>query len=201
VNIRFLISRLCRRLAFAGGLAGGLALGWLLLPGLLYSHQEQPLAFNHAIHTADEGMACDECHPFRDDGSFAGIPPVTLCADCHEEALGESEAEARLIEAYLTPDLEIPWFVYARQPQNVYFSHAAHVTLAEIDCDRCHGPHGATETLVPGQTNRISTYSRSIWGPRITGGGPSISDAMKMSDCSDCHARNGVQDHCLMCHK
>lgn len=195
------LSRRCGRLLFLGGLAGGLAFGWLLLPDFLYAEKEQPLTFNHALHTGDEGMACDECHAFRDDGSFAGIPSVTVCADCHADPLGHSAAESLLIQDYIEPEVEIPWFVYSRQPQNVYFSHAAHVTLGKIECDRCHGPRGTATGTEPGQTNRITTYSRGIWGPRIVGGGSQPWDSMKMSDCSDCHASRGVPDHCLMCHK
>jgi len=188
-------------MVFLVGLAGGLAAGWLLFPQLLYSRQAQPMDFNHALHTDDGGMTCEECHPFRDDGSFSGIPTIDVCADCHSDPLGESAAEAVLIAAYIEPAQEVPWFVYARQPQNVYFSHAAHVRLADITCDRCHGFQGTSTTLQPGETNRISTYSRHIWGPRISGGGSQVWDAMKMSDCSACHAQRGVQDSCLMCHK
>lgn len=188
---------------FAGlfGLAGGLGVGWLLLPALLYSQQPQPLDFNHALHTEDEGMTCADCHSFRADGSFAGVPGVAVCVDCHEEALGDSPAELQLVETYVTPGLEIPWLVDARQPQNVTFSHAAHVRLAEIACEQCHGPRGSMTTAPLHETNRISTYSRSIWGPRIAGGGPQAWNSMKMSDCSNCHAARGIRDNCLMCHK
>ena len=78
---------------------------------------------------------------------------------------------------------EIPWLVYARQPDNVYFSHAPHVKRAGIECRRCHGDHGLSATTPVYQFNRISTYSRNIWGPRIAGGGPNEWDSMKMSDC------------------
>lgn len=157
--------------------------------------------FNHVVHTEDAGMACDGCHSFREDGSFAGIPGVEVCAACHDEPLGDSAAERRLVDEYVSPRREIPWRAYARQPENVYFSHAPHVRLAEIECRRCHGDHGGTTTLRPFERNRISTYSRDIWGPRITGGGPEPWDSMKMSDCSGCHEERGVTSHCLMCHK
>lgn len=192
---------ICGRFALAGGLATGLAAGWLLLPQLLYSEHPQPMNFDHAVHTEAGGMECAECHGFRADGSFTGIPPVGVCAGCHSEPLGESAAELFLVTEFVEPEREIPWLVYAQQPQNVYFSHVAHVRLAEIECAVCHGPRDTTQPLPPVEVNRISTYSRNIWGPRIAGGGPQPWDSMKMSDCSGCHARRGVQDHCLMCHK
>jgi hypothetical protein len=194
-------SQTAGRLAFVLGLAGGLAAGWLLLPHLLYERQLQPLNFDHAMHTGDVGMACADCHAFRADGSFTGIPAVAACADCHSETQGESPAERRLVDDYVVAGREVPWLVYSRQPQNVHFSHAAHVELAGIECERCHGNHGETSSLPPYEVNRLSTYSRRIWGPRVAGGGPGMGDSMKMSDCSGCHARRGVQDHCLMCHK
>lgn len=194
-------SRTVARFAFVAGLCAGLSVGWLALPEYLYCKYEQPLTFNHLIHTEEAGMECQECHLFGNDGSFAGIPSVTLCVDCHEEAQGESPSEALLVEQYIAAGREIPWRPYSRQPQNVYFSHIAHVKLGEIECRRCHGDRGRAESLDPVEINRISTYSRNIWGPRIAGGGPEPWDSMKMNDCSGCHALRGVQDHCLMCHK
>ena len=186
---------------FFFGLAGGLAAGWIAFPELLYERRPQPMNFNHQVHTVDAGMECADCHSFRDDGSFTGIPGVACCADCHSEVMSDSPEERRLVDDYVTPEREIPWLVYSQQPQNVYFSHAPHVRLAEIECRRCHGDHGRSKTLPLYERNRISTYSRSIWGKRIAGGGPDLWDSMKMSDCSDCHADRDVQDHCLMCHK
>ena len=183
------------------GLSAGLLAGWVGLPFFLYGRQEQPLAFNHAVHVKDAGMACEDCHGFKADGSFAGIPLTSACADCHSEAQGESKAERKLVDDYVTPGREIPWLVYARQPDNVYFSHAPHVRRAAIECRRCHGDHGQSTGTPVYQFNRISTYSRNIWGPRISGGGPNPWDSMKMSDCCDCHRERGVRDHCLMCHK
>ncbi|MEZ4386418.1 MAG: menaquinone reductase multiheme cytochrome c subunit QrcA [Candidatus Krumholzibacteriia bacterium] len=193
--------RLGGRLAVAAGLAAGLAVGWLLLPRLLYGREAQPLDFNHVLHTDDAGLACQDCHRLRDDGSFAGLPDLAGCADCHTETQGDSPDEQRLVDDYVSTGRPIPWLVSSRQPQNVYFSHAAHVKLAAIACSRCHGDIGASTSLPVYEYNRISTYSRRIWGPRIAGGGPRESDSMKMSDCTDCHARRGVADHCLMCHK
>lgn len=189
------------RWLFFIGLACGSLVGWQLLPEILYCRQEQPMSFDHAVHADEADLACEDCHVFRADGSFAGIPQLAVCVDCHEEPLGESEAERRLVADFIEQDREIPWLVYARQPQNVYFSHAAHVHLGEIECRRCHGDRGRADAAPPLEINRISTYSRNIWGPRISGGGPQLWDSMKMSDCSACHAERGVQDHCLMCHK
>lgn len=185
----------------AAGLAAGLAAGWVALPALLYGRQEQPLAFNHQVHVVSAGMACEDCHGFADDGSFRGIPATASCADCHAEAQGTTEAERILVEEYVAGGREIRWLVYSRQPDNVYFSHAPHVRRAGLECRRCHGDRESSTTTPPYEFNRITGYSRAIWGPRIQGGGPHEWDSMKMSACVKCHAERGVKDHCLMCHK
>lgn len=194
-------ARLAGRIAPFAGLLAGLALGWLALPAFLYRSEAQPLDFNHAVHAEQAGLGCADCHGFAADGSFVGIPPTASCAECHADVLGESAAEKQLVERYIGPEQEIPWLSYYDQPQNVLFSHASHVVLAQIECRRCHGDHGTSTTLPLYESNRISTYSRRIWGPRIAGGGAEPWDSMKMSDCSGCHAERGVQDSCLMCHR
>jgi hypothetical protein len=190
------------KFSFIAGLAVILAIGWLAYPRALYEKIDQPMQFSHKVHTGEKvGLSCDSCHSLRPDGSFTGIPPTEQCAQCHSEPQGKTEDEKVLVEKYVTPHREIPWLVYARQPENAYFPHAPHLAAAKITCDRCHGAHGSSDTLRPFELNRISGYSRDIWGQRISGIRTSQSDGMKMSDCSRCHAERGVTDSCLMCHK
>ena len=187
---------------FLIGLVSALVVGWKLFPLALYERTEQPLQFSHQVHIGDDaGMDCTDCHTFRADGSFVGIPPAEMCLDCHEEAIGESEHEAKLVDEYLGPEREIPWRVYSKQPVNVYFSHAPHVMLAEIECSECHGDHGESERLRPFEKNRITGYSRDVWGPSLSRMGPGSDRGMKMMDCANCHSERGVVDCCLLCHK
>jgi len=190
-------------LAFAVGLALAVALGWLGLPPLLYARVAQPLRFSHRTHTSDKtGYACKDCHALGADGRFAGIPRTETCAGCHAEPQGKSDDEKRLVEQYVKPNREIPWLVYARQPDNVHFPHAPHVARAGIACERCHGPHGASDTLRPYELNRISGYSRDIWGPSLSRLRRQAWQGMKMSDCEACHAERGrAHTACLSCHK
>jgi len=190
-------------LAFGAGFLLTAALGWTFLPALLYATAEQPAAFNHKLHTSEKvGLACQDCHAIQEDGRFSGIPPLAKCAGCHAEPLGPSVAEKRLVEEYVKPGREIPWLVYARQPDNVRFSHALHLKRAEIACERCHGAHGASDTLRPYQENRISGESRDIWGPSLARVGLRPGEGMKMSDCEGCHAqRSRSRSSCLACHR
>jgi hypothetical protein len=175
-------------LFFSAGLALALVLGWVGFPRLLYARAEQPLRFDHKLHTSKKtGFTCADCHPIGANGRFAGIPKTESCAGCHAEPQGSSADEKRLVEEYVKPGREIPWLVDARQPENVRFPHAIHVKRAGIACERCHGPRGTSESLPPHQTNRITGYSRDLW---------------KMGDCESCHAESQrARTSCLACHK
>lgn len=189
-------------LVFALGMAAALAGGWLAFPRALYRTVEQPLQFSHAVHVGESvGMACQDCHSLDEDGRFSGLPKIEVCAPCHTDPMGDSENEKKLVESYVTPNVEIPWLVYARQPENAYFAHAPHIVLAELTCEQCHGPHGETDTLRPLEQNRITGYSRDIWGSSLTRVRNAEWEGMKMSDCSSCHRDRRVRESCLTCHK
>lgn len=179
-------------LSFILGLAASMILGWVVFPKLLYSQKEQPINFNHVLHMEQVDEGCESCHYFREDGSFSGIPKLESCAECHEEVMGESESEAVFVEQYVSKGIEVPWHVYAKQPACVFFSHAAHVKLAGMDCVSCHGHIGETEKSRVYEENRITGYSRDIWGKSIAGFKKDPWDRMKMDDCAQCHAETGV---------
>jgi hypothetical protein len=186
----------------ATGFAAALAAGWIAFPAVLYERSEQPLQFSHARHAGPElGMACEDCHSFAGDGRFAGVPAIATCAPCHQEPQGTTAAEKLLVDRYVSQGVEVPWLIYARQPVNVHFSHAAHVRLAGIACERCHGPHGATDTLRPFERNRLSGYSRDIWGRSMSRLRRAEWVGTKMGDCQGCHRERSVAESCLTCHK
>jgi len=183
---------------FAGTLAA-LGAGWIAFPRVIYSTRPQPVDFSHKVHAEKAGLKCEDCHAFRGDGTYAGIPALDKCAGCHAAPMGETVAEKNFIDHYVTPNREPEWASYARQPENVWFSHIAHVKLAKLACERCHGDQGASDKLRPYQEDRISGYSRDIWGgaAKSRNGAP----GMKMDDCVACHRRNGLEHSCLDCHK
>ena len=187
---------------FLSGLGVALAIGWLALPRVLYRSLEQPIQFSHQLHTGEQvGFTCDGCHQSADDGHFMGLPASETCEMCHAEAIGETDDERRLVEEFLATGREVPWHVYARQPENVYFSHDVHLHLAEIPCETCHGSHGVSSALRPFEQNRLSSYSRDVDGRRFITVGYGIPDRMKMGDCAGCHRQRGVREGCLTCHK
>jgi hypothetical protein len=186
---------------FLAGLCSLLFFGWVVFPYALYERIEQPFQFSHKVHAETAGMTCDNCHAFTDAGRFAGIPKLAKCAECHAEILGANPNEKILVDEYVKKNREIPWLVYARQPQNAYFSHASHVKLANVPCDRCHGPHGVSDSLVAFARNRISGYSKDVWGSNIARVKNAAWDGMKMDDCAKCHDERNVPNTCLKCHK
>lgn len=191
------------------GLAASLFVGWVIFPKLLYSKKKQPIDFNHAMHVDQVDNGCQSCHFFRSDGTFAGLPKLDTCTDCHEEVQGDSAEEKRFVSQYVDKDREVPWLVYSKQPACVFFSHAAHVRMAKMKCATCHGNIGESEHTRIYEQNRISGYSRDIWGRNISGFERHTWDSMKMADCAACHKRENVHQTsaqtgkgaCFVCHK
>ncbi len=195
-------------LFFILGLAASLVVGWVAFPKLLYSQKKQPIEFNHVLHNELVEDSCESCHFFREDGSYSGVPTLNQCIECHEEVNGEDPEEARFVNEYVANDREVSWLIYSRQPQNVFFSHAAHLKMGEMDCVTCHGHIGESESLPIYKENRISGYSIDIWGRNISGIKRNSWDRMKMDDCAECHRKEGVNQNsvqtlrggCFVCH-
>ena len=189
-------------LIFGFGVFVALLVGWVMFPRVLYSQKHQPLDFLHKTHAEKSGVAdCGECHTIREDGTFAGLPAMEKCAGCHSEAMGQSKAEATLVNGYIKPGTETPWLVYSRQPANVWFSHAVHVKRAGLACTECHASFGESDQVKIYEVNRISGYSRDIWGHSISRLRRAPYEGMKMSDCEECHERHKVEVGCLGCHE
>ncbi|MFH1154303.1 MAG: menaquinone reductase multiheme cytochrome c subunit QrcA [Pseudomonadota bacterium] len=175
--------------------------GWLLFPNLLYSKKEQPFNFDHRLHV-EQTDGCESCHTFREDGSFDGIPSLAKCMECHEAALGETKDEETFITEYVEKEQEVPWLIYSQQPDCVFFSHAAHVIKAKMECQTCHGDIGMSTTCKTYEQNRLTGYSRDIWGQNIWGIKKHTWDRMKMDDCAECHEKEtGSKGACFQCHK
>ena len=186
--------KLSGKILFLAGAAAALGAGWAGFPRVIYKSRTQPVDFSHKVHAEKAGTKCEDCHGFREDGTFAGIPTLDKCAGCHAAAMGTTAAEKAFIDNYVTPQREPAWASYARQPENVYFSHASHVKRGKMQCEACHGGLGATDKLPVFQEDRISGYSRDIWG---AAGRP----GMTMDDCVECHRRQNLEHSCLDCHK
>ena len=196
-------------LFFIIGFVASLIVGWIVFPKLLYCQKEQPIDFNHALHMNEVDEGCESCHFFREDGTYAGVPKLEQCVSCHEEVVGEDPEEEKFVNEYVAKGREVPWLIYSKQPDCVFFSHAAHVKTAGMDCVTCHGPIGESTSLKVYEENWITGYSRDIWGKNISGLKEHTWDRMKMDDCAECHVKNNVKQTsvqtkkgaCFVCHK
>ena len=199
---------------FLVGFVGALFVGWVIFPMVLYSKQVQPVNFDHALHMSEdvgiegdtEVDKCLYCHGFRDDGQFVGIPKLAKCMECHdnpESPLGKTSQEKEFLTKYVAEDKEVPWLSYYRQPECVYFAHISHVKMTQLGCKVCHGDFGMSKSLPVYEENRLTGYSRYIWGKHISGYKKYPWESMKMDDCANCHAKMGQEKNngCFVCHK
>jgi hypothetical protein len=183
-------------LFFILGFVASLIVGWVVFPKLLYSKKKQPLNFNHALHVAEVEEECESCHYFREDGSFSGVPTISHCIECHEDVNGEDPEEEKFVREYVEAGKEVPWLIYSKQPASVFFSHAAHLKTAKakMECVTCHGPIGESTKTRIYEENRLTGYSRDIWGKNISGIKQHSWERMKMDDCSDCHMQKATSE-------
>jgi len=176
-------------LFFVLGFIASLVVGWVIFPKLLFSQKKQPINFNHALHEREVEESCESCHYFREDGSFSGAPTLAECIECHEEVNGVDPEEEKFVTQYVATGREVPWLIYSKQPPCVFFSHAAHVKSANMDCVSCHGHIGESTELRIYEENRLTGYSRDIWGKSMAGIPRNSWDRMKMGNCAECHAK------------
>jgi len=137
----------------------------------------QPVQFNHEKHVGDVGLECSTCHEYFNAGEHSGLPSLSTCQGCHEEALTESPEEQRLLDLIAT-DPQVTFRKLFRLPDHAYYSHRRHVAVAGLQCGTCHGPIEAT--TVPPQYPLVR---------------------MTMATCISCHEEQNVATDCTDCHR
>ncbi|MBL7964223.1 MAG: c-type cytochrome [Flavobacteriales bacterium] len=116
----------------------------------------QPIAFNHTLHAGKDNLNinCQYCHNSAEKSKHAGIPTANVCMNCHQAVnVGRSEAGTAEIQKiyaatgwdaennrYTGVEKPIMWNKVHNLPDHVYFSHATHVAVGKIECQKCHGP-------------------------------------------------------------
>ncbi len=136
---------------------------------------EQPISFNHKTHK-EQGLECISCHQYVEEQTFAGLPRIEVCLECHEEPITDSPEEEK-IRTFHKEGIPIQWISLYNQPDHVFFSHRRHIRLGQIDCRVCHG-----------QFDETTTPPRR---PLVT---------LTMDDCMDCHEERRESNDCLVCH-
>jgi hypothetical protein len=136
---------------------------------------DQPIAFSHEIHVGKLNLQCLFCHETADKSTFAGVPPMKKCMDCHVAVRTETAGVQKLTE-YWNNKEPIPWnrVHRLRIRKHVYFSHKRHVAKG-VACEQCHGQLAAM------------TKVRQV-------------SSLKMGWCVSCHTENNAPTDCIVCH-
>lgn len=143
---------------------GYFAYGFLMQVGVDKGYQPiQPIHFAHNIHAGDNQIDCKFCHSSARTSKTSGIPSLNVCMNCHkaiaevspETATEEYSKEfydkeiAKLYDAvgwdpasrsYSGEEKPVKWVRIHNLPDFAYFNHSQHVTVAGVQCQKCHGP-------------------------------------------------------------
>ncbi|MBI4061154.1 MAG: c-type cytochrome [Elusimicrobia bacterium] len=109
----------------------------------------QPIAYSHATHAGKLKINCLYCHYGALRSDAAGVPPLSVCMNCHNVvrksagASGPSEEIARFAAIWearaSTAPPRVAWTRIHDLPDFVHFPHRVHVAN-NIRCQECHGP-------------------------------------------------------------
>ena len=102
-----------------------------------YSPQ-QPIAFPHKVHAGDNKVPCLYCHSAARTSRHAGIPPASVCMNCHN-ILEKQTVEIEKLKEAVQQQRPIQWVKVHNLPDFVYFNHSQHV-VSGVACQSCHGP-------------------------------------------------------------
>ena len=147
-------------------LAGAwLLFSWLLQIDVNEGYQPiQPIAFSHAVHAGDNKIDCQYCHSSAKHSKTSGIPTANVGMNCHKsiseyngelfdghtkedldkeiqkiyDAVGWDKENVKYIEGYEQKPIE--WIRIHNLADFAYYNHSQHVTVAGLQCQKCHGP-------------------------------------------------------------
>lgn len=137
----------------------------------------QPIAFNHKLHVTDAGLTCDTCHEHYKTSDHSGLPGLSTCMGCHEQAQTDSPEE-KLIPQLAAAGREDVFRKLFRLPDHAFYSHRRHVAIAGIACETCHG--AVAQSTEPPEAPLVR---------------------MTMGFCVSCHEQEGASVDCTRCHR
>jgi len=124
----------------------------------------QPIHYSHKIHAGANQIECKYCHSSARVSKHSGIPSLNVCMNCHQniaEYNGEEDLENGYTKEFYTNEIKklykavgwdeenqvytgntepVQWVRIHNLPDFVYFNHAQHVMVGEVECQTCHGP-------------------------------------------------------------
>ena len=124
----------------------------------------QPIHYSHKIHAGANQIECKYCHSSARVSKHSGIPSLNVCMNCHvniAEYNGEEDLDNGYTKEFYTKEIKklytavgwdeenqqytgktepVKWVRIHNLPDFVYFNHAQHVQVGQIECQTCHGP-------------------------------------------------------------
>lgn len=131
----------------------------------------QPIHYSHKIHAGANQIDCKYCHSSARVSKHSGIPSLNVCMNCHRniaEYNGEEDVENGYTKDFYTKEIKklyaavgwdetnqrytgetqpVKWVRIHNLPDFVYFNHAQHVEVGQIECQKCHGPVQEMEVM------------------------------------------------------
>ena len=141
------------------------AYGYLMQVGVDQGYAPvQPIHYSHKIHAGDNKIDCNFCHSSARKSKHSGIPSLNVCMNCHKNIAdynGEEDLENGYTKEFYTGEIKklykavgwdeenqaytgetepVKWTRIHNLPDFAYFNHSQHVTVAGVECQKCHGP-------------------------------------------------------------
>ncbi|GAA3508889.1 c-type cytochrome [Aquimarina addita] len=138
--------------------------GFVMQVGIDQGYQPiQPIHYSHKIHAGDNQIECKYCHSSARVSKHSGIPSLNVCMNCHKSIGEVAEATAteeyskefydgeiqklykavgwdESTQSYTGKTEPVKWVRIHNLPDFAYFNHSQHVSVAGIECQKCHGP-------------------------------------------------------------
>jgi len=143
--------------------SGYFAYGWMMQVGVDQNYAPvQPIHFSHRIHAGSNGIDCKYCHSSARVSKNAGIPSLNICMNCHKNISEVADTTAtpehskafydaqiqklydavgwdKSLQKYTGKSSPVKWVRIHNLPDFAYFNHSQHVTVAGVECQKCHG--------------------------------------------------------------
>lgn len=146
------------------------AYGWMSQVGVDQGYAPvQPIHYSHRIHAGENAIDCKYCHSSARVSKHSGIPSLNICMNCHKsiaEVAGPEAGELSSVtedyskefydkeiqklykavgwdeatQSYTGDTQAVEWVRIHNLPDFAYFNHSQHVSVAGIECQKCHGP-------------------------------------------------------------
>jgi len=145
----------------------------------------QPIAYSHAVHAGAMKIDCKYCHYGAERGRHAGIPPASVCMNCHEQVVKDHPEVQKVVAAIETGE-PIEWVRVHYVPDHVFFDHSVHVNSG-VACQSCHGEveaMGRVTQWAPLTMGWCVQCHRESTEPAAAG---TAVETSRLTDCGTCH--------------